>query len=50
LPRFNSYVAGRRLPYETPPPRIVLNRYPGVVIGIEVGVFGRRWGMRWKRS
>lgn len=32
------------------PPRIALNRYPGAIIGAEIGLLGRRWGVVWKRG
>jgi hypothetical protein len=44
LPRFNVYK-----PADTRP-RTLLNRYPHNVIGAAVVIFGRCWGVRWKRS
>lgn len=43
LPRFNVYRPADRKP------RALLNRYPGAVIGAAVVVFGRCYGVRWKR-
>lgn len=44
LPRFNVYVpADKRR-------RFLWNRYPHNTIGAAVVVFGRCWGVRWKRS
>ena len=44
LPRFTSYVPA------DPTRRVLLNRYPHAVIGVAVVVFGRCWGVRWKRT
>lgn len=43
-PKFNVY-----RPADTRP-RVLLNRYPHVVIGVAVVIFGRCWGVRWKAS
>lgn len=42
-PRFNVY-----RPADTHR-RLLLNRYPHAVIGVAVVVFGRCWGVQWKR-
>lgn len=44
FPRFNVYVPADKKP------RALLNRYPHNVIGAAVVLFGRCWGVRWKKS
>lgn len=49
LPRVNVY----RPATNESPPRVTLNRYSWpepTVIGVDVGLFGRRVGVRWKRG
>lgn len=42
-PRFNVYAPADKRP------RVMWNRYPYNIIGAAIVVFGRCWGVQWKR-
>lgn len=45
-PRFNVYIPASECKRHS----MGFNRYPHNIIGLYVVIFGRCWGVRWKRS